>query len=330
MQHRTAGGPGRIFVPTSLAALTLVLGAVGCSPNAAPQSEDATPANVISAAPIVSHVTDEPLSITGEETDADAIDTPAVYDLSTPTPRRAAAYDLAELPSPGISKILPGGLPVAEPDDAVGKVAVPYELDTPGYAAPDDTVAPLLNLQAKTDLGNGGEGARWAVVGEQPGWVEVLIPVGRGALASQDPAQVNHHAAWVRADDVQVSDEPTRIVVDVVDHKLSVYRDGAANPDVSFHVGVGLKGKTPTPRGLCAVSGHITTQKGQKGLVTSCQSEVMDGFSGASYAATAIHQGVGFNPKTGAYVSNGCIRVPAQSFTEFLADIPTGTVVIFE
>lgn len=241
-----------------------------------------------------------------------------------------ATYDLADLPKPGIARILPAGLPTAAPEDARGLIARPYQLDTAGFSAPDDSVPPVLNLQAKTDLGNGGEGAGWAVVGERPGWVQVLVPVGRGALASKNPAQVNHHTAWVRDTDVQLDAATKRIVVDVVAHELAIYDAGSTTPAVTFHVGVGIKGKTPTPRGLCAVSGHITTQSGAKGLVTSCQSEVMDSFKGASFAATAIHQGTGFDPATGAYVSNGCIRVPAAKFTKYLSDIPTGTVVIFE
>jgi len=339
MQRRTAA------VPATLTALALLLGGTGCSDTRA--SSDAPSGDSV----IEATQAEQPLSLTGaddpEAPSSDIAEAPVVADpvLPTvatpevpaseaapapePTPTRTA-YDLADLPEPGITRILPSGLPQVAPSDAQNQIAVPYNMDTAGFATPDDSQPPVLRLDAKTDLGNGGEHASWAVVGEQPGWVEVLLPVGRGALASQDPSQVNHHAVWVHAEDVVVSPADKRIVVDVAAHMLSVYDDGSSTPEVTIPVGVGIAGKTPTPRGLCAVSGHITTQAGARGLVTSCQSEVMDSFKGSSYAATAIHQGTGFSTTTGAYVSNGCVRVPNQKFLDYLADIPTGTTVVFE
>lgn len=248
-------------------------------------------------------------------------------DPTVPSPE-PAAFDLSALPSPGLKTILPAGLPTAKPADLLGLVAQPVEMEIPGYAAPDATEPPVLSMEAKTSLTGGGTGARWTVVGQEPGWVEVLVPAGRGALASQDPAAVNHHAVWVRAEDVVVSPEETKIVVDVAAHTLTL--STSDDDSVTFHVGVGIEGKTPTPRGLCSVVGRIRTQAGANGIVTSCQSEALDSFSGASYAATAIHQGKGFDPKTGGYVSNGCIRVPAQKFNQYLADVPIGTPVVFK
>jgi|GEM_PF-2385846 len=346
MQHRPA------VVPTTLTALALLLGGVGCS-NAGSASDSASGGSVIQAqtsgttiespshAEQVLPLTDaDPSDAVADGSADDAAVAPTIAPAA-PAPETTTApvettttprpeYDLSELPEPGIKKILPAGLPVAEPSDALGEIAVPYNMDTAGFATPDDSVAPVLRLDAKTDLGDGGEHAGWAVVGAQPGWVEVLIPVGRGALASQDPSQVNHHAVWVHAEDVQVTPAAKKIVVNIADHTLSVYDTGSSTPEVTMHVGVGVKGQTPTPRGLCAVSGHIVTQSDQQGLITSCQSEAMDSYKGVGYAATAIHQGKGFDASTGAYVSNGCIRVPYQKFLDYLTDIPTGTIVIFE
>lgn len=352
MQRRPA------VVPTTLTALALLLGGVGCSQTRPSDGTAATGGSAIEAQ--TSAAQDEaPLNLTGVD-EPTAEEPPAVEDPweanpgeeavaptigpttdvapepattvapePEPTPTRTE-YDLADLPEPGIKRILPSGLPQVSPSDALFEIAVPYNMDTAGFASPDDSQPPVVRLDAKTDLGNGGEHASWAVVGEQPGWVEVLLPVGRGALASQDPSQVNHHAVWVHAEDVQVTPAAKRIVVDIAAHMLSVYDVGSSTPDVTIPVGVGIAGETPTPRGLCAVSGHITTQAGARGLVTSCQSEVMDSFKGSSYAATAIHQGTGFSTTKGGYVSNGCVRVPGQKFLDYLNDIPTGTVVVFE
>lgn len=324
----------RKFGLVAAATIGLALGASGCSGSGAVE----TPVAEGTAIVATTAATEAPLNLTGEDasTAADVADetpaTPApVMQTPEPTPsdtRPLPEFDIDALPTPSIVGTLPAGLPTATPTDALGEVALPYQMLTPGYATPDEYTAPVLALSAKTDLGSGGEGAGWAVVGQEPGWVEVLVPVGRGSLPSQDPSDVNHHAVWVRSDAVEVDPLPQRIVVNVDQHTLTVY-DGDQELG-TVHVGVGIEGKTPTPRGLCAVSGHITTQAGASGLITSCQSETLDGFKQEPFAATAIHQGSGFKISTGAFISNGCVRVPPEKYNELLADIPTGTVVVFE
>jgi len=237
--------------------------------------------------------------------------------------------EMADLPRPVINRILPAGLPQVTPEDYQGFTAVPRNELTPGFADPNDA-EPVIALESYTDTVIEPIAGAWAVTGFAGevghGWVQVMVPAGRGALPSQDPSLVNHHAVWVPETLVDLHEEPTRIEVNVADRLLRVVQ----GEDVlhEFHVGVGIPGQSDTPTGLCAVIGHIQTQAAALGLLTNCQSDAMDGYGGVDWAAFAIHQGAGFDPSTGGAVSNGCIRVPNQTFVDALSNINIGTPII--
>jgi len=236
-----------------------------------------------------------------------------------------AADVLAELPRPAIDTILPPGLETVAPTDLLPLAAVPnYDL-IPAFVTPEST-EPVLALEADTNTVIEPIPGRWTVVGEQPGWVRVIVPVGRGALPSVDAAAVNHHAVWVPADLVTLEDEPNRIVVSLSERRLQLF-DGD-DEVASFAVGVGIPGVTETPVGVCSVIARVIIQTGAESLLTSCQSEQLDGFAGANWATIAVHEGAGFNLKTGGAVSNGCVRVPPAMFQQYLDNIRIGTPVI--
>ena len=316
-----------------LVALLATSGCGGSSANAADAVAQEPPVGLVSVSTddgaMVAETAGEnaedpaPAAVEIEPTQKDAPPAPV-----EPEPIHFDQAYLAPLPNPNLTELLPTGLPTAAPEDLTGEVALPVGRLTAGFSDPDNELAPVIALQARTELGTGQAPARWAVVGTEPGWVKLLLPVGRGSVPSADKADVNHHAVWVRDFDVVLQPEPYQIKVDVASRTLSLFKDGELVK--STHVGVGVESETPTPRGLCQVSGHITTQSGAAGLVTSCQSEALDGFSGATYAAFAIHQGTGFDRDTGGAVSNGCIRVPDSVFDEYFADVPVGTPVIVE
>jgi len=241
-----------------------------------------------------------------------------------PTPSPTSPSETVILPEPMLDTLLPSGLPQVDAGAATGQIATPSNTHTLAYATPDGD--PVLSLSNDTDeLLN--MPAHWAVVGTQDGWVRILTPVGRGALPSKDAGQVNHHAVWVKASDVTVTDAEYRIDVDTTAFTLTV---SGPDGDESFHVGVGVYGKTESPKGLCYVVGPVTIQSGEPGLLTNCQSEMVDKFEGSQDAATAIHvyDPLGFDPAVGGDVSNGCIRVPQEAFEAHLADIPAGTPVV--
>jgi len=227
-------------------------------------------------------------------------------------------------PEPMLDKLLPSGIPQVTPADATGQIATPLNSRTPAYLTPDGDE--VLSLSSDTDeLLN--MPAHWAVVGSQDGWVRILTPVGRGALPSKDVGQVNHHAVWVKASDVTVTTGAYKIDVDTKAFTLTV---SGPDGDATFHVGVGVYGKTESPKGLCYIVGPVTIQSGEPGLLTNCQSEMVDKFEGSDDAATAIHvyDPLGFDPAVGGDVSNGCIRVPQDEFTAHLANVPAGTPVV--
>jgi len=238
--------------------------------------------------------------------------------------------ELAELPRPVINTILPAGLPTAAPADLLPLAAVPkYEL-TPGVIEPGGE--PVLALENYSDLVIEPIAARWTVVGLEPGaggnpgWVKVMVPVGRGALPSVNPAEVNHQAVWVPEAAVELEPETLRVEVSISNRSLTVY-DGDEEL-ASFHVGVGIIGRTDTPLGLCSVIARVIIQTGAESLLTNCQSERLDGFAGANWATVAVHEGAGFSQATGGAVSNGCVRVPPAKFRAYLDHLNVGTPVI--
>lgn len=230
----------------------------------------------------------------------------------TPTPEPPAPpVDPATLPRPALEAILPSGLPTAR--GATGLAAVPRDALVVGYTAPSGT--PAIALEA---AGLGIQ-ARWAVTDTSAGWVQVLVPFGRGALPSVDPERTNHVAAWVRAADVEVT--PAAVLT------LSLAARTLTVGDRTFPVAVG-RDATPTPTGLCAVVGQVFDPHVGDALLTSCQSQAMDEFyAGTGYAVIALHA----DPEGGAAIgharSNGCVRMRAGDFTELLAAVPAGSVV---
>jgi lipoprotein-anchoring transpeptidase ErfK/SrfK len=233
----------------------------------------------------------------------------------------------SHLKQPDLVRVLPAGLTQVGPNAALNLIATPAATLTAGYANPTDK-GPVMALNANTDqLLN--MPAHWAVVGQQAGWVQILTPVGRGALPSVDPSKVNHNTLWVKASDVTISPAEYQILVDTNAFTLTVTGPDGAH---TFHVGVGKAGVTDTPKGLCAIVGRVTIQSGEPGLLTNCQSEKMDHFDGAADAATAIHEynELGFDPEVGGSVSNGCIRVPTSSFAKYLMTVPAGTPLVIK
>jgi hypothetical protein len=256
---------------------------------------------------------------------------PTPEEPEIPTPPDIDPELLAELPVPGLEPILPEGFPQIGADVGsmrealTGLVAVPVDELTGAFTSIEAT-EPILALETGT-AGFEALYARWLVTDQIGEWVQVLIPIGRGALPD-DAEAMNSRAAWVRAQDVELEPEETILVVSLSEYTLTISR-----PDeepVVLYVGVGREDRTPTPRGLCQIVGLINTQMGVPGWLTSCQSPTLGSFVGEDFALTAIHPGRGFTPGVGGAVSNGCIRVIHADFNRYLADIPHGTPLLIE
>lgn len=232
---------------------------------------------------------------------------------------------LSELPRPAIDTILPGGLDVARPEDLLPLAATPIYALTPAAATPGGV--PVLALENYTNTVIEPITARWTVTGKQDGWVRVIVPVGRGALPSVDPDAVNHQAVWVPEAAVSIEAERNRIEVSLADRAVTVFHDDVAVG--TFHVGIGAFGRSETPAGLCSVIARVIIQTGAESLLTSCQSERLDAYAGATWATIALHEGAGFSETMGGAISNGCVRVSPANFAAYLDDLPIGTPVLF-
>jgi lipoprotein-anchoring transpeptidase ErfK/SrfK len=234
----------------------------------------------------------------------------------TPTP---AVYSLRSLPRPDIDALLPRALPQTEIgslEDLPGSVARPNEFRIPVWAGPDVTEAPVLALESRYYDAE----ARWLVLDSRPGWVQVLIPYGRGALPSRDPEKVNGTAGWLRGSDVVLIREKRSVVVDLSDRTVTVTHADGSSDRLPAAVGASA---TPTPLGITQVFTVTEAVNTGMSVFLSMQSEALDGFYGTDYAATAIHVGEG----QGQAVSNGCIRLASADF-ERLADLDPGVPVL--
>lgn len=232
--------------------------------------------------------------------------------------------DLSTLPVIDPLNIVPGlpgtdGLqPLRNEDPTLGTwQTVVVARDTPGYTAPGGTVVgvvPQVTLSIATTL---------PVIDARPGWVRVLVAT-RGALPSQDRAQVNGRSAWVLAADTVPSGTDWSVHVDTAAQTLTVT---TATGTQTFPVKATGKAATPTPGGLSFLLGARWLQPGTttpRVLPLSTQSETIDHYDKPTgTAVTAIHT----TTLSGrGEVSNGCVRV-ADDVIDLLWQAPGGTVV---
>lgn len=264
------------------------------------------------------------LGLRGPAETADAAPSASPSPSASPTAKpspKAAGYSLAALPTPVIDELLPGELPHNELDSLKGlpgAVAEPKKGRIPVWAEPDVTEPPVLALQADYYDAD----ARWLVLERRTGWVKVLIPYGRGALPSDDPAKVNGVSGWLRASDVVESPEDRSVVVDLSDRTVTVTQADGSRDELPAGVGAA---ETPTPLGLTQVFTVTEAVNTGTSVFLSMQSESLDGFYGTDYAATALHVGEG----QGQSVSNGCIRLTTADF-ERITDLEPGVPVLIK
>ncbi|MFI8528217.1 L,D-transpeptidase [Promicromonospora sukumoe] len=244
---------------------------------------------------------------------------------ASPTPVKAepqaAGYSLAALPTPDIDGMLPRELPLTKLDtlDGLpGKAAQPTKGRIPVWAEPDLTKPPVLALESDYYDAD----ARWLVLEQNEDWVEVLIPYGRGALPSDDPAKVNGVSGWVAADQVVVEDEKRSLVIDLSDRTVTVTRGDGTKDELPVAIGAP---ETPTPLGVTQVFTVTEAVNTGMSVFLSLQSESLDGFYGTDYAATALHVGEG----QGQAVSNGCLRLTPSDF-ERLTGLDPGVPVLIK
>jgi len=252
----------------------------------------------------------------------DPFSPPAVVVAATVEPAPPAAVVPApdpDLPVATAGSIIPAPIPGAGLDDVVG-IAVPVADRTAAYAEPGGEGLLVLDRTVA------GRPRVWLAVGEQDGWVQVLVPLGRGALPSTDPAAVNGRAVWVPAAAVDRAPIDSSVVVDISERTATI--TSAARQTVVVPVAVGREGISETPTGLGYVVDFFEDPHLGTVALTSMQSTMLDAFGGAPFALTAFHADPEHGRAIGKAQSNGCIRLHADDFAAHLASLPLGTPVV--
>ena len=267
-------------------------------------------------------------SFAGDGGRAAAVVPPAVVVAAAPapTPSGGVGVDVVpaadpSLPLATVESIVAAPQVDAGLDDVVG-IAVPKADRTTGFDAPGGHGVLVISRSVP------GEPRVWLAVGREPGWVQVLVPLGRGALPSVDPGAVNGRAVWVPEAAVDVGPIDSRVVVDVSERTATI--TSAARQTVTVPVGVGVEGVSDTPVGLGYVVDFFEDPHLGTVALTSMQSTRLDGFGGADFALTAFHADPEGGRAVGQARSNGCIRMYAQDFAELMATLPLGTPVLVQ
>jgi hypothetical protein len=194
---------------------------------------------------------------------------------------------------------------------------------TTTVTASSTTTAPPPEVPASTDLAspNGEISAYDAPGGREIGKVgfwygyPMTMPIleERGTwLRIMMPERPNGLTAWVQAGQVIRSTSPWRVVVDLSETRVTVYKDGYET--WSAPVGIG-EDSTRTPTGSYFVA--VIEKPGPPGygpivLDLNAHSEDIDSWEGTGDAITAFHGPFGAEQLIragGGKVSNGCIRM---------------------
>ncbi len=197
----------------------------------------------------------------------------------------------------------------------VGRVLVPVT----ARRAPDLSARARTVLQPIAPLGDGPTALliTRTVVKKGRRWAEVLLPV-----------RPNGVIGWVPADVLRIRSTPLRIVIDVSERRLTLFR--ANRPIIRAPVAVGKPG-TETPRSdhfAIAELIHTRTPGAFLGPVVfpiTGYSERLNEFAGGN-GRVAIH-GTSLPELIGTAASNGCIRMRNRDVVRLARLVRPGTPV---
>ena len=181
------------------------------------------------------------------------------------------------------------------------------------YDLPNGAVQ--TTLSARTDY---LQPRTFLVVEKSPDWLKVLLPM-----------RPNNSTGWIRAADVNLSEVPYEIRVNLGEHMLRMFKDG--QEVLSSPVVIGAP-RTPTPLGTFYITDPVDLKASPNGaygayaLGLSGYSEVLFEFNGGP-GQLAVH-GTNNPSQVGQDISNGCIRVPNDIIVQIADQVPLGTPVI--
>jgi lipoprotein-anchoring transpeptidase ErfK/SrfK len=143
----------------------------------------------------------------------------------------------------------------------------------------------------------------------------------------QVPRRPNGVTGWVAAEEVEVEVVTTRIVVDLSDRRVTLFRDGRKVLSATAAIG---SSATPTPTGSFYVNQRLipTDKRGPFGpgaVGISAFSNVLTGWTQGG--PIAIH-GTNAPWSIGKAVSNGCIRLPNPTLRRVFSQAFSGTPVL--
>jgi lipoprotein-anchoring transpeptidase ErfK/SrfK len=143
----------------------------------------------------------------------------------------------------------------------------------------------------------------------------------------QIPKRPNGVTAWVRAGQVEVAKVTTRIVVDLSERKVTLYKHGKKLLGSTAAIGAPA---TPTPTGRFYVNQRLIPLDksgpfGPGAVGVSAFSNVLTGWTQGG--PIAIH-GTNAPWSIGKAVSNGCIRIPNPTLKKVFDQALNGTPVL--
>ncbi|MDQ6798494.1 MAG: sigma-70 family RNA polymerase sigma factor [Actinomycetota bacterium] len=230
----------------------------------------------------------------------------SVQPAPTTTVARPAAVPAAPSPPPVVEAVDP--LPAtAHPSTSVAQALKPV-IDVFG----PDGVRVMRSLDNPQ---TSGAPLVFVVVGQQPGWLKVLVPI-----------RPNGTTGWVRRQDVSVTTHTFSIVVELGVHRITVFK--GTEPFLREPVGVGTP-STPTPLGLSYTKELIAENPsgpyGPYAFGLSAFSDVLTQFNGGE-GVIGLH-GTNEPSALGSDVSHGCIRMSNRGITSLAQTLPLGVPV---
>jgi hypothetical protein len=251
---------------------------------------------------------------------------------NTVSVRRVSILALVALAAAGCGSSHRGtdvkGVLAAEAEKCRAGAMLPLRSPRLAYAAVVKRKASAYRLPARTLIARFGKvnlndyptvfGVLGAVVRPDctPTWYRVQLPMKPNGLVG-----------FVRARDVEVATVKARIVVDVSDRKLTLYRAGKRELTATVAVG---SPATPTPTGRYYVNQRLIPADrggpfGPGAIGISAFSNVLTGWTQGG--PVAIH-GTNAPWSIGRAVSNGCIRLPNPILRRVFHEALAGTPVI--
>lgn len=152
-------------------------------------------------------------------------------------------------------------------------------------------------------------------------WVKVRLP-----------SRPNDASGWIPAGRAEIVPTPWRVVLDLSERRMVVYRAGEPMKVLRAVVG---KPSTPTPTGLFAISERIRQEPGSIlgpwALHLTAHSDVFENFGGGP-GRVAIHGRAGslLADPLGSAASHGCIRVDSRAVIWMARRLREGTPVLVQ